>query len=204
MNLSFAAQALEAREVELAVARDAAAAAEAERDELRRRLDAASDGDGEGADPRVGERTRRVLRHLDAARGAALLAAAVAADATADETLDGRMPRAALGAAEDHLRTFAASAVDFAAVLAAASAPPPPAALATPAPAQAAPPDDDAANAARFSQLADHLARCATSPVNSQGSDRRRALDLDAWPSAASSAKTWAVPAHEPKSKAWR
>jgi len=60
----------------------------------------------------VSEQLRACVRRLDAARGAALLASAVSAEARdlGDDT--------ALRAAEDHLRAFAASAVDLSTALA--------------------------------------------------------------------------------------
>lgn len=112
-------EALEARELELATARRETDAARAERDALLDRLARRSQrspatlrSDSVKSNALVGDRMRTCLRRLDAARGAALLAAALAADA--------RQAPEALAAAEEHLRAFAACAVDFAACLATA------------------------------------------------------------------------------------
>lgn len=112
-------EALEARELELATARRETDAARAERDALLDRLARRSQrspamlrSDSVKSNAMVGDRMRTCLRRLDAARGAALLAAALAADA--------RQAPEALAAAEEHLRAFAACAVDFAACLATA------------------------------------------------------------------------------------
>ncbi|KAJ8605194.1 hypothetical protein CTAYLR_000416 [Chrysophaeum taylorii] len=118
--------ALEAREAEAAAARREAEAARAERDALMERL--AESRRSLRADPPrsfnndcswkanavVKDRMDSCLRRLDAARGAALLAAALAADA--------QQAPEAFAAAEEHLRAFAACAVDFATSLATAMA----------------------------------------------------------------------------------
>lgn len=115
-------EALEARDREVATAKRDAEAARAERDALLERL---SRRPTSVCTPRASEREARhnvvardrmeaCLRRLDAARGAALLAAALAADA--------RQAPDAMAAAEEHLRAFAACAVDFATSLATALA----------------------------------------------------------------------------------
>jgi len=146
-----AIQALEAalgkRDAELREARAVAKAAAAGCDALRERVNASNAGAA------LHEYACAALRHLDSARGAALLAAAVVVDSAMTEGCPAPA-KLALAAAEDHLRAFASAALTVSEKFGAGAAPPTRATASVGS-------LDAAADAQHFAELAEHLDRAA-------------------------------------------